>query len=329
MDYREQLGIGFDDSEKGELFIARVHNRFMQGKSLCISLENERAFCYQVGALCERDRDSLSLYPEYQGGSTSASGLDRVWSDYFEDYDQPYPHYLFDDEGEEEVEEEKKQSRLEFYEFLALVVTLRNCCKDERDVCEYLTNTIEEALRDSYIPFEWVDEGDGDLFAFPQGAPELDNALVSEPLTWLSAWPYSRAAFVDALKYYAEADRFKPAEIAWKFDRALETFFQEFFDRDKLAATKAGSTGKRPRSLENYKSDYGSYLRDRGIPPEIAGNLETLMQAYTTLENNHAKHQDTMPSAALEYLMYQTGNIVRLLVRLHSANKLAQASSEG
>lgn len=53
------------------------------------------------------------------------------------------------------------------------------------------------------------------------------------------------------------------------------------------------------------------------------------MQAYTTLENNHAKHQDTMPSAALEYLMYQTGNIVRLLVRLHSANKLAQASSEG
>lgn len=53
------------------------------------------------------------------------------------------------------------------------------------------------------------------------------------------------------------------------------------------------------------------------------------MQAYTTLENNHAKHQDTMPSAAFEYLMYQTGNIVRLLVRLHSANKLAQASSEG
>lgn len=120
LDYREQLGIGFDDSEKRELFITRVHGRFMQGKSLWISLENERAFCYQVGALCERDRDSLSIYPEYQGGSTSASGLDRVWSDYFEDYDQPYPRYLFDDEGEEEAEEEKKQSRLEFYEFLAL-----------------------------------------------------------------------------------------------------------------------------------------------------------------------------------------------------------------
>lgn len=48
----------------------------------------------------------------------------------------------------------------------------------------------------------------------------------------------------------------------------------------------------------------------------ISGNFETLLQAYTSFMNNYAKHRDATSNRLLEYLMYQTGNIIRLLITL-------------
>ena len=41
-----------------------------------------------------------------------------------------------------------------------------------------------------------------------------------------------------------------------------------------------------------------------------------LLQAYTSFMNNYAKHRDATSNRLLEYLMYQTGNIIRLLITL-------------
>lgn len=43
---------------------------------------------------------------------------------------------------------------------------------------------------------------------------------------------------------------------------------------------------------------------------------EFLLQAYTSFMNNYAKHRDATSNRLLEYLMYQTGNIIRLLITL-------------
>lgn len=95
----------------------------------------------------------------------------------------------------------------------------------------------------------------------PKAAKELDNALVSQPLDWLSSYPKAHEAFIKALKDYAEAATDTASEVADKFRKALEAFFQEFFGGNK--------------SLENYKTDYGNYLKAHGIPKEISSNLET------------------------------------------------------
>ena len=109
-------------------------------------------------------------------------------------------------------------------------------------------------------------------------------------------------AFVKALKEYSETTPDNASDIADKFRKTLENFFQEFFGGNK--------------SLENYKNTYGTYLKSQGVPKEVSGNFETLLQAYTSFMNNYAKHRDATSNRLLEYLMYQTGNIIRLLITL-------------
>lgn len=156
-------------------------------------------------------------------------------------------------------------------------------------------------LKESQIPFEVREDEDG-YFIFPRGAKELDDALVSESLEWLKQYPKSRTAFIKALREYADQREQNASDIADKFRKALESFFQEFFGSEK--------------SLENYKSEYGAYLKQHGVPSEISNNLESILQAYTNYINNYAKHHDKTNLNVLEYIMYQTGNIIRLLITL-------------
>lgn len=74
-----------------------------------------------------------------------------------------------------------------------------------------------------------------------KGAKELDDALVSKPLEWLASYTKARTAWVKALKGYSEQTDENASEIADKFRKALEAFFQEFFNSEK--------------SLENYKTE--------------------------------------------------------------------------
>lgn len=104
------------------------------------------------------------------------------------------------------------------------------------------------------------------------------------------------------MREYAESNSQNASDVADLFRKALETFFKEFFHTDK--------------SLENCKSEYGSYLKQKGVPKELAGNFETMLQSYTNYMNEYAKHRDATSNTILEYIMYQTGNIIRLLLTL-------------
>jgi len=154
-------------------------------------------------------------------------------------------------------------------------------------------------LNESHIPFEILEDDDG-CFVFPKGAKELDQALVSEPLEWLNSYPIAHKAFIKALKDYANATEDTASNVADKFRKALESFCQEFFGGQK--------------SLENYKSDVGRFLKDNGVPKEISGNFETILNSYCLFINNYAKHRDATSDKLLEFIMYQTGNFIRLLI---------------
>lgn len=191
-------------------------------------------------------------------------------------------------------------------EFLPYYMFMINCQKDgtyKSWTKKELKNLICHCLYDSHIPYD-VQEDNDSYFIFPKGANELDEALVSEPLEWLKDYPNSHKAFVKALKAYSGVTEDNASDVADWFRKALETFFQEFF---------GGS-----RSLEKYVEDrtYEKYLDAQNIPSDLRGEFENTVKMYTKFINNNAKHHDKTDKNVLEYIMYQTGNIIRLLITL-------------
>lgn len=179
-------------------------------------------------------------------------------------------------------------------------------CEHKQTLIDVLVN---EFLNDLSLPCDVISDEDG-FFIFPKGAKELDDSLVSQPLQWLTEYPKAHTAFVKALKEYAEATSENASDVADKLRKALETFVKEFFNTTK--------------TLEHCKPIYGAYLKEQGVPAEISGNLETLLQAYSNFMNGYAKHQDRTSVNVLEYLLYQTGNIIRLLITLRTNEPIDQ-----
>lgn len=282
LDYREKLGIGFCDNEKYKFFLVKIFNILgeiaLDTRFCGINANEYREFCRITGT--EVDYKLLSEFIGPAGYRHWLSILRRVCED---------PR-----------------------EFFAYYISLVNIVPEDREPDESgrfferkgLIKLLTAMLAESHIGYNLIN-ADGEYFVFPKGAVELDSALVSQPLAWLNQYPKAHTAFVKALREYADATTENASDIADKFRKALETFFQEFFKNDK--------------ALESNKSIYGNYLSKAGVPKEIASNFETLLQTYCNFMNSYAKHHDKTELNVLEYLMYQTGNIIRLLITLKQA----------
>jgi len=57
-------------------------------------------------------------------------------------------------------------------------------------------------------------------------------------------------------------------------------------------------------------------MKSKDIPNELRSNFETLLQSYTSFNNGYAKHNDKSSKDALEYIMYQTGSLIRFIITL-------------
>lgn len=267
VDYREKLGIGFEDNEKFDMLKNKLLNcldLIDSDHTFYYTNEHYLAYAIMVGELSQGYGGAIALVKFSLAKSTCCLEL--------------------------------------ISKYVAFVNTYKNVERnDYNNNAEALLHFLTRSIEALNMEYELIQDDDG-YFIFPKGAPELDEALVSAPLEWLKAYPNAHGSFTKALKDYSEVTEATASDVADKFRKALEAFFQEFFG--------GGS------SLENYKSDYGKYLKKKGVPTEIGGNFETLMQSYTNFMNSYAKHHDKTELNVLEYIMYQTGNIVRLLITL-------------
>lgn len=269
IDYRRKLGIGFDNQELENLFFNRMFNILdgLHDMSNQISESEYFNFCLQTGYPMQHDIP-----------------VGKVW-----DVVMKILH---------------SNSRT-IKEFLPYYMYFINCQEDAECKSwtkEHFKKLVCNCLKQTHISFDLL-EDNGEYFLFPQGAEELDSALVSEPLLWLNDYPASHKAFAKALKAYSTITEDNASDVADLFRKALETFFQEFYKSDK--------------SLENLKSEYGNFLSRKGVPTEISNNFEKLLESYTKYNNNYAKHHDKASLDILEYIMYQTGNLIRLIITLN------------
>ena len=267
-DYREKLGIGFDNESK----LTALRNKLVNfGSSLKLSVFTKEDCCNFFIYVGEQWNRSYSSSYQVSSVFENCSSLKEVVINAVALYNS------YDAEGFNNNRKYFKSQILVF---------------------------IENSLNQLGIPFELICDADG-IFIFPKGVPEFDDNLVSAPLSWLKEYPKAEKAWSEALRNYAElAD--KPSMVADYFRKALESFFQDFF-------------GKPNTSLGNFLSEYCEYLKQNGIPSEISDDFRKILAAYSNFNNNFAKHQNKTTINVLEYIMYATGNIMRLLLTIKAS----------
>ncbi len=156
---------------------------------------------------------------------------------------------------------------------------------------------------ESHIPYELIEEN-GEYFIFPKGAPELDAALVSEPLEWLKDYPVAHRTFVTALKQYADGIYIR--DVADNLRKALEAFLQEFLGNSK--------------NLETNKNEICKYLGGQGVDAGVTGLFQPLINTYKSINDRIVKHNDAVDEKLLEFLLYQTGVLIRLVLTVKHSN---------
>lgn len=164
-------------------------------------------------------------------------------------------------------------------------------------------NCLVQALKNLNIAYEILEDEDG-YFVFPKGAAEFDGALVSEPLEWLKKYPNTHKTYVIALKQYSEGIYIR--DVADNLRKALESFLQEFL----------GNT----QNLENNKNEICKHLGSKGVDPGICGLFQPLINAYKNINDRIAKHNDAVDKNLLEFLLYQTGVLVRMVLSVEGVN---------
>lgn len=282
IDYRVKLGLGFNDVEKYRYFQVRTWNAlnsFLNTRDGIVSIDAYIDFCTTAGIEID-----FSLFKD---GSAARryqfclNVLDRHTS-------------LMND-------------------FLAYYVAFMNSVEVEGMPLtrEILRNILLNALDATRLPYELLVE-DGKYFIFPQGVKEFDDALVSDPLMWLSGYPKSEKTYITALKQYSEGIYIR--DVADNLRKSLETFLQEFLKNDK--------------NLEKNKSEIIKYLNTQDVDPGVSGLFTPLINTYKNINDRIAKHNDNVDKKLLEFLLYQTGILIRMVLVVHQAEAEADSNAD-
>lgn len=262
VDYREKLGIGFNDIQKVNMLSAMLKN-------------------YAENVIEETFDENWYL-----------NYCQMVGEDYYS-YRRPYKHLSESLDRCNSIEE-----------LVAKYIALYNTYSVEYGGYSYnevdkgqVLECLKESLERLNIKYEIFEDEDG-IFIFPSGAKELDDALVSEPLDWLSDYPSTRKTYTIALQQYSNGQYIR--DVADNLRKAFEEFLKEFFNNNN--------------DLNKNKKEVEAYLKEQNAAPQLITMLVSLISHYYLLNNEVAKHNDKMDARYLEFLMYQTGVFIRMLI---------------
>lgn len=187
----------------------------------------------------------------------------------------------------------KHQNSLE--DFLVYFMPLIN--RADKEIRDEHVQFVKKILGNAKIPYELIEDSDG-YYLFPKGAKELDDALISQPLEWLKSYPKAHKTFCIALRQYSDGIYIR--DVADNLRKALEEFLREFLENDC--------------DLNKNKREVEAYLKSENADSQLIQMLGSLLTHYYLLNNGIAKHNDKTDARYLEFLLYQTGLFIRMLI---------------
>lgn len=283
IDYRTMLGLGFDDDQKAELFQNNLLNyvkwyvNYLDSQQPMHTTEY-LAFCNTIG--CPTDHPGAYI-------SLSNNIVQRGY------------HYCV-----EAIEDTRGDIKLFVFSYIAFVNSMY---KTSNKISNALIGMLRKSIKEAHILCDVIEDEDG-FFVFPQGAVELDNKLVSEPLSWLHLYPHTRKMFSTTLRQYSEGS-YAP-DIADNLRKTLELFFQEYLGNEK--------------NLENNKTLMFNTLKEKGASDLHTKLFSQLLSSYQLHNNVTAKHHvEKVDKQSLEFLLYLTGLLLRSVLMLDTGAKIS------
>ena len=76
------------------------------------------------------------------------------------------------------------------------------------------------------------------------------------------------------------------------------------------------------KNLESNKDEICRYLGKQGVDSGISGLYQPLINSYKNINDRIAKHNDKIDEKLLEFLLYQTGILIRMAITVKQAEKI-------
>lgn len=177
---------------------------------------------------------------------------------------------------------------------------------------EDLGTAIQNAVDSSPLIDIRVVTRKGQISLYPKGARLLDEGSVNDPLDWLVRHKQVANTFEDALVAFAKNDPNEYRDVINNLRLALEGLLKRVLGNRK--------------SLENQKEPLGKWLNQKGLHVELRGMVQKTVGQLASYNNDWAKHEEAnrppyKPSSTeVEFAIYQTGTLIRLLLQLNGDN---------
>lgn len=156
---------------------------------------------------------------------------------------------------------------------------------------------VKEIISITNVPIELKYSGN-EFLIYPAGAKLLDEKLINDNLDWLADYPMIYELFTSSLSDLGIKG--KERQVIDNLRLAVELLLKE-----KLSNSK---------SLENQKVELGKYLKAQEISSEISNLYWQVLDYYSKYQNNKVKHSDNVNPNEVEFMLYLTGTMMRLLL---------------
>ena len=185
----------------------------------------------------------------------------------------------------------------QFFTWLIIIEIVINSYCENANAKKNFASNIAETLVLSGKNAILCDTPDGYRF-YPANAELLDIRLVVDVLKWLCDYPEAKEKYDGALRLYLKGDRTR--HVLDDCRLSFELFVKQYLSNKK--------------SLENQMVELGTFLKEKNISAELRNMFHSLLNGYTSFNNQNVKHNDKINESEIEFIIYVTGAFMRLLI---------------
>ena len=142
------------------------------------------------------------------------------------------------------------------------------------------------------------------FIVYPNGDHFLDRGIIDCTLSGLEDYPEAAKPFEKALGIYLRGETSEYRNLLDNLRFALEQLLKKILSNRK--------------SLENQKTHLLPWLKEKGLHSQVISSYQTLLRDYQNYQNSAVKHDENYSLDEVEFMIYLTGNFMRLLIQLAS-----------